>query len=226
MSMEFPTDYPNAYHGNHAERQFLWGSNLLFVPIVEENATVLEAYFPYARWYQFHEFDGNPEYTLAVDGEATGRTFKNVTLELDEIAIYVRGGKIVPFFTDHARNTVVLRKRPLTVLVALDSFGKASGTLYWDDGETFDTIKIGSYSLVKFEVEYNKFTSRAVFNEYKNADEFKINRLTVLGVTNLNKIRSVTVNGKSVRYSKDFKYLSVTLNNLDLNSNLDIEWTT
>lgn len=226
MSMEFPTDFPNAYLGNHAERQFLWGDSLLFVPIVEKDARATQAYFPHSRWYQFYSFDSKSKYALAVDG---GRLFQNVALAQDEIGIYVRGGKIVPMFAKHAQNTVELRKKPLTILVALDANGNASGSLYWDDGETFDTIKIGAYSLVVFNVEDKKFSSRTKFNAYEPRDthEFKVNELNVLGIENVKKIKYIEINGKRMSTS-DWKtsddYLNVTLSSLDLNSNIDIEW--
>jgi hypothetical protein len=56
-------------------------------------------------------------------------------------------------------------------MVALDSNDKAMGQLYWDDGDSIDTIEKGEYSLISFNVQNvrNFFKNYFVINFNKNS---------------------------------------------------------
>nr|CAD7395423.1 unnamed protein product [Timema cristinae] len=114
--------------------EFLWGSDLLIVPVLEEettfvlcskNATQVSTYLPQSLWYDF--------YTSAL----VSRGGENVTLiaPLDTIPLLVRGGSILPM-QEPSATTTLTRKNNLYLLAAADELGVAAGELYWDDGDS------------------------------------------------------------------------------------------
>ncbi|CAG2059891.1 unnamed protein product [Timema podura] len=105
--------------------EFLWGSDLLIVPVLEENATQVSTYLPQSLWYDF--------YTSALVSHGG----KNVTLDapLDTIPLLVRGGSILPMQEPNVTTTLT-RKNNLYLLAAADELGVAAGELYWDDGDS------------------------------------------------------------------------------------------
>jgi alpha-glucosidase (family GH31 glycosyl hydrolase) len=66
-----------------------------------------------------------------------------VAMRIDEIGVYFRGGTILPA-QKAGLNTMTSRKNPFEFIVALDDDQNASGTLYWDDGESIGKQNIRS----------------------------------------------------------------------------------
>ena len=64
----------------------------------------------------------------------------NVKLDapLDFINVHLRGGYAIPF-QHPSTTTTASRKNPFGLLIGLKS-GQASGTLYWDDGESIGNV--------------------------------------------------------------------------------------
>ncbi|KAK2538509.1 maltase-glucoamylase [Columba guinea] len=65
--------------------QFLWGPALLISPVMQEDARTVNAYFPNARWYDYHT-DEN----IGVRGE-----FRVLAAPLEHINLHIRGGHIL-----------------------------------------------------------------------------------------------------------------------------------
>ncbi|XP_017366761.2 maltase-glucoamylase, intestinal-like, partial [Cebus imitator] len=111
------------------DSQFLLGPAFLVSPVLELNARNVTAYFPRARWY---------DYYTGVDINARGE-WKTLPAPLDHINLHVRGGYILPW-QEPALNTHLSRKKPLGLIIALDENKEAKGELFWDDGQTKDTV--------------------------------------------------------------------------------------
>ncbi|XP_061182189.1 maltase-glucoamylase-like [Saccostrea echinata] len=125
------------------DSQFLWGPGLLISPILYEDQTTLSLYLPPGTWYDFYtgkHYLGGQRLSLDVDGDS-------------KISLHVRGGCIIPR-QDPALTTKDSRLTPFTLVVALDDDGRrqtANGELFWDDGESIDTLKSSSYYHTKFQ---------------------------------------------------------------------------
>ncbi len=61
--------------------------------------------------------------------------FVNLTTPIQKINVHVRGGFIIPMQTP-GPNLILGRGNPFQLLVALSASGNASGTLFWDDGDS------------------------------------------------------------------------------------------
>ncbi|XP_071998992.1 sucrase-isomaltase, intestinal [Engystomops pustulosus] len=132
--------------------QFLWGPALMISPALRQNQTIVDAYVPNARWYDFHT------------GKAVGVRGEVASLHtpLEVINLHVRGGYIIPW-QETANNTFYSRQKFMGLLVALDDNEKAHGTLYWDDGES---IEMTDYFLGNFTAEKKTVKCQVIRNNY------------------------------------------------------------
>ena len=107
--------------------QFLWGRDILVSPVVEKGATSRRLYLPRGTWIDFwteKRVDGGREIDRLVD--------------LETIPLHVRAGTILPF--GPVRQYVDERvDDPLAVTLYTGADG--TGTLYEDDGKTFNYRK-------------------------------------------------------------------------------------
>lgn len=135
-------EFPNEPLAEHVSTQFLWGDAVMIMPVVERGVTELSVYYPAGRWYRYA--DGH----LLSESHPLGR-HQQLQLQLTEIGVAVRGGRVLATQQPEV-TTVLTRRHPFRLLVALDADQRAAGDLYWDDGETVDPILVGDYNYVKF----------------------------------------------------------------------------
>jgi alpha-glucosidase (family GH31 glycosyl hydrolase) len=116
--------------------------------VLAEGATSVKGYFPAAAmWYDIYT------------GMRVGTGWQTVASPLTHIPLHLRGGEV--YVTQHpALNTVQSRQNPLEVIAALDASGEASGSLFWDDGESLDTYSAGLYTEMAYTVSGGHFKVR------------------------------------------------------------------
>jgi alpha 1,3-glucosidase len=117
---EFPLI--EAYHD--LESVALVADSLLVVPVLTENATHVDVPKPPGVWYDF------------VSGEALAKELRK-PVTLDDIPVYIRGGRIVPLYNTPGEVSIHTVTTPLTLVIAGDDNGRAHGSLYLDDGVSF-----------------------------------------------------------------------------------------
>ncbi|EGW08982.1 Maltase-glucoamylase, intestinal [Cricetulus griseus] len=103
--------------------------------------TTVKAYLPDAIWYDYE-----------TGAQVTWRK-QSIDMELpgDKIGLHLRGGYIFP--TQQPDTTTAdSRKNPLGLIIALDENKEARGELFWDDGETKDTVTKNTYIFSEFSV--------------------------------------------------------------------------
>ena len=97
----------------------------------------------YVAWINGTEVYRSPEMpsgALAYDADHSGGVLYQVALD-EMIPVFGRGGAAVPT-QRNATTTAASRANPFSLAV----FGaQATGMLFWDDGETTDTFKDGSF---------------------------------------------------------------------------------
>ncbi|XP_051499825.1 maltase-glucoamylase-like isoform X2 [Apus apus] len=67
-------------------RQFLWGPALLISPVLDKGARTVDAYFPDARWYDYHT-----DQPLGARGQ-----FQTLPAPLGHLNLHIRGGSVLP----------------------------------------------------------------------------------------------------------------------------------
>lgn len=118
-------EYPEAESLATNEAQYLFGRDLLVAPKVWEMVDAYEVEMPPGEWFDYWT------------GERRKGGLKYaVQPALDALPLYVRGGAIIPQ-QPVAQNTGEVPNGPLTLRV-YPAAKDCAGTLYLDDGSTFD----------------------------------------------------------------------------------------
>nr|XP_006825797.1 PREDICTED: maltase-glucoamylase, intestinal-like [Saccoglossus kowalevskii] len=185
------------------DRQFLWGPALLISPVLDEGAVTVEAYMTDARWFDYYTGAEVP----------TRGKYTTLNAPLDYIPLHVRGGYIIPT-QQPANTTVISRQLPMGLIVSLDDTYTASGSLFWDEGDTIDSIESNDYFLEQFTATSNQVNSIIMMNAYV-MDPLVLDDVYVYGLENTD-ITRVLLNG--VELNIDNWSVDATLNVLAVNS--------
>ena len=220
LFFEFPKEQ-NAYEYSNSE--FMLGSAILVIPVLEENVTSVKGYFPDGKWYDYEAKSGkSPVNTIG------GKT-QDITLELDRIGIYMRDGQIIPTYNSDNYKTVteMVKNEKFIIIASLGNNAKAKayGQLYQDDGISTDTIRSGKYNLIEFKIENgDTFTTNIVKADY-DLENFEMKQLIVLGL-DVSKVSNVTVNGNDILETDfDFRDSKLMINyDVSLFKPITIKW--
>ncbi|XP_053315016.1 sucrase-isomaltase, intestinal [Spea bombifrons] len=200
------------------DQQFLWGPALLITPILNPNSVNAAAYIPDALWYDYETGARAPWRKQSV----------SMYLPADKLGLHVRGGYILPT-QKPARTTFHSRKNPLGLIIALDDNETAKGELFWDDGETRETIGSNSYILYTFSVSSNVLHMTAVDAGYTDPNNLMFEEISIFGVPRSSSIITVKKNGvvqpsnASINYDSN-KVLRITGLQLSLGESYTVEW--
>ncbi|KAI4939462.1 uncharacterized protein J4E92_000747 [Alternaria infectoria] len=121
--------HPADERGFEVDDQLYIGSTgLLAKPVTKEGADSVSIYIaddqPYYDYFDFTTYSGAGHHT--------------VPAPLEKIPLLMQGGHVIPRRDRPRRSSGLMKYDPFTLVVALDKDGNAAGTLYVDDGETFD----------------------------------------------------------------------------------------
>ncbi|PVG01161.1 hypothetical protein CPB86DRAFT_753322 [Serendipita vermifera] len=120
--------YPKDSNTFGIEHQFFFGDAVMVCPVLEEGNEV-EIYLPDDIYYELVR-------RRSVYGPGSKMWVRQV--EIDEIPLLIRGGKIIPMRIESAMTTTELRKKDFEIVVAPGIDGTARGSLYVDDGVSLE----------------------------------------------------------------------------------------
>ncbi|KAM6931697.1 sucrase-isomaltase, intestinal isoform 1-T2 [Lycodopsis pacificus] len=155
----------------NVDQQFLWGKHLLITPVLHPGVDEVQAYIPDAVWYDYE----------TMEQLADRRTYVQMHLPADKLGLHIRGGAILPTQRPDV-TTTYSRRHPMGLIVALDDNKQAAGELFWDDGDSRDTVKSGKYIHYKFSAVDGVLEMQVTHNGYKDPNLLKFDNITVLGV--------------------------------------------
>ncbi|XP_071953702.1 lysosomal alpha-glucosidase-like isoform X1 [Antedon mediterranea] len=200
LFFEFPDDPMLAV----VDKQFLWGSALMISPVITKGATTVDAMIPAGVWYDL------------ITGQAINQpSTQSVRLDapLDKINLHVRAGYILPWQYANLTTTET-RMNPINLLVALDVKGQAAGDLYWDDGDSLDTVAKGAFSIWQFQAENQQIKSNIIKDGFPSSSQMSLGEIKIFGLKS--SPTQVSANGKDVQFSYDTLYKVLTVTNLKL----------
>lgn len=209
--------FPDDNTALSVQNQFMVGPAVLISPVLEQGATSINAYFPAGLWYNF------ADYSISIDSTAGG-VFKSLSTPLTEINVHVLGGNVLPL-QNSAMTTTAARTTPFTLLVALCKGGKATGSLYWDDGEqiSLDHFLTASYSAETSSPTSGVFTGAVTFSDSTAKSMFstlKVDTIIIMGKEGaLSTPSSASMNGKSLdsnQITMDSDKVSITFSSLSV----------
>ncbi|CAF3783626.1 unnamed protein product [Rotaria sordida] len=124
-------EYPNDEITYNIDRQFLVGPAILVSPNLVSNSSTVHAYVPQDVWYEF---------SSGIQITTVGQ-YVDFDTPIQKINVHIRGGFIIPMQIP-GPNLVIGRGNPFVLLVALSQSGNASGSLFWDDGDSMGMLQI------------------------------------------------------------------------------------
>ncbi|XP_045686064.1 maltase-glucoamylase, intestinal-like isoform X2 [Phyllostomus hastatus] len=169
------------------DRAFLWGPALMIAPVLEEGARSVYVYFPEASWFDF--------YTGRQVSPSWLKKSVEVPAPLDVIPLFIRGGYILPTQFP-ARTTVLSRLNPFSLIIALDEQGEASGSLFWDDGDSVDPIEREEYFYVEYKFSNRTLKTTVIKNGYHGIMTLAYSTIQILGFTS--KPNVIFMNGEAI----------------------------
>ncbi|KAG0328218.1 hypothetical protein BGZ99_005884 [Dissophora globulifera] len=143
------TEFPEDEAVFAMDDQYMVGNALLVKPVSKPGVTRSTVYFAGSeKWFDIKDYSVEQ-----------GPGFKEVASPADKIPVYQRAGTILPKRERPRRSSKAMENDPFTLVIALDSEGKATGRIYLDDGETF-SYEHGDFILREFEATGGVLSSR------------------------------------------------------------------
>ncbi|XP_012637895.2 sucrase-isomaltase, intestinal-like [Microcebus murinus] len=173
------------------DRAFLWGPALMITPVLEEGARSVFVYFPEATWFDF--------YTGGEIPPSWQKKYVEVPAPLDVIPLFIRGGHILPTQFP-GRTTMLSRLNPFGLIIALNEQGEAFGSLFWDDGNSIDSIRKKEYFYVQYKFRDRMLKTTVIKNGYYGISSLACGTIQILGLTS--KPNVITMNGKTIQSSR------------------------
>ena len=142
--------YPTDTNTLPLDLQYFYGPSILVAPVTDEGATSVSVYFPDDQFYDFFTYE-------PLRGSGSSVT---IDANLTQIPVYIKGGAVIPIRSDGANTTAALRKLDFNLVVAPGVDGKASGSLYLDDGVS---VTQSATSVIKFAYDGSMLTMSGSF---------------------------------------------------------------
>ncbi|XP_061575113.1 sucrase-isomaltase, intestinal isoform X2 [Cololabis saira] len=163
------------------DRQFLWGKHLLISPVLDPNVDRLRAYMPDAVWYDYETMERLRDRKMHVELHLPG----------DKLGLHIRGGGILPTQRPDV-TTTYSRRNPMGLIVALDDNKQAAGELFWDDGDSRETVKNGNYLHYSFSFTDWVLTMKVTHAGYTDPNTLNFDDIAILGLPDAPSSISVT----------------------------------
>ncbi|PTU21046.1 hypothetical protein P175DRAFT_0436529 [Aspergillus ochraceoroseus IBT 24754] len=134
------------------DQLYLGSTGILVKPVVSEDTNTAEVYLADDEKY-YDYFD----YTVY---QGAGKKHV-VPAPIEKVPVLMQGGHIIPRKDRPRRSSGLMKYDPYTLVVVLDRNGQADGTLYVDDGETFDYQR-GGYLHRRFQFQDSVLSSENI----------------------------------------------------------------
>ncbi|KAL1452026.1 hypothetical protein WDU94_006345 [Cyamophila willieti] len=173
-------EFPNDKVTYDLDQQFLWGSALLFVPVLKQGVTSVEAYLPHGTWYTY------PQLNKKYISPEKGGLRETLTAPVTDIPVLIRGGFTIVTQTPDV-TTTKSRLNDFQIVAVLNSNGESTGDLFWDDGDTLDPE---DYNFIELSTKDDCLQSKVI--RYNHEVAMKIDSVkVVLGLKR--KIQTVSI---------------------------------
>lgn len=167
-------EYPQEEDTYTIDNQYLLGDKLLVHPVVEPGVRSVKVYLPGASthtvWYDVDSYHAHA---------ANGYFTQEVTLS--KIPVYQRGGTIIPRKERIRRSSSLMADDPYTLVIALDANNTARGTIYIDDGETYEYLN-NKYIYASIEYQHSGITYSFINEKAQYPTRSWVERIVIAGI--------------------------------------------
>ena len=163
LMFEFPDD-ETSYE--NIEDKIMIGEALFLCAFYEDNTNSKQFKFPNANFNKFPEGKSVTKYIESKPENKERNKAIELSGNLDEIHLFVRGGFIIPYQDVNEKyiiNTKKLRNEKINLIINIDSYNQSKGELFYDNDE-IKTIEENKYYRVEIFYSEKKMT----FNTFKN----------------------------------------------------------
>lgn len=148
--------YPEVEEVQDISDQVIVGESIMVAPVLEDDVEEIEPVFPPGKWYNYR------------NGELA--TKEPIKVGLTDIPVFVRGGKIIPTFEKPGKSAIDTLRKNLSLYVAVDEDGKATGEIYLDDGKSYKYID-GEYVHRSFTFDGSVLKSQKLGSQQQSSPE-------------------------------------------------------
>ncbi|CAF1341722.1 unnamed protein product [Rotaria sordida] len=165
-------NFPHDKNTFKTEDLFMVGNGLLVYPVTEADTNQVAIYFPGENtvWYDIRTFTQHNGLQTAL-----------ITVDMESIPVYQRGGVIIPQRLRKRRASMLAIHDPITLVVALDRNHEAEGELYMDDGQSYDYRQKQQFIHRRFTFKNNELQSISLDSTGKFETDAWIERVVILG---------------------------------------------
>ncbi|KAF7653204.1 hypothetical protein LDENG_00086110 [Lucifuga dentata] len=198
------------------DSQYMIGGALLACPVTEPGAQEVRVLLPGSGeiWYDVHS-------AKAYKG---GRTL-SLTVTLDTVPVFQRGGSVVCRAAGSGSCTAELQQLPLCLTVALNSHGTADGELYLDDGHSFSYRDRKAFCLRRFNMLSGLLLCRSASEKGAFDCDSVIQSVTILGLKTKPSAMTVHVSGtKDISAAYEYMETCCMLTASNLNLRVVMDW--
>ncbi|KAF7720199.1 Mannosyl-oligosaccharide alpha-1,3-glucosidase [Penicillium ucsense] len=144
------------------DQLYLGDTGLLAKPVVQENTFTTDIYIADdEKYYDYFDYS-------IYQGAGKRHT---VPAPAEKIPLLIQGGHIIPRRDRPRRSSTLMRWDPYTLVITLNKDSEAEGTLYVDDGETFDYER-GGYIHRRFRYQDSVLSSEDIATKGANTAEY------------------------------------------------------
>ncbi|XP_031633409.1 neutral alpha-glucosidase AB-like [Contarinia nasturtii] len=210
----FPYD-PEAFP---IDNQYLLGDKLLVHPVTDKGANKVDVYFPH------HNATGNGDLWYDIDDYTVYNSTGYVSIPVNryKIPVFQRGGTIVPKKEYVRQASTLMKNDPFTLVVCLNKFKEANGTLYADDERSYE-YRNGKYIYAHIEFKENILSSKSIDPSAAFDSFLSIERVVIAGFDTAPKTATYSTASKRVILDVIKDKNSYTIHNPGVN--IAEDWT-
>lgn len=192
------------------EVQWLVGNALLIAPVLESGASHHTINIPdESVWYDLRH-PSSPGCRVTKTG------LVELEVDLGRMVILQRGGTVVPMAERNGKSSKYgAGEKGLTISIALDKTGFASGKVYIDDGESYSYEK-GEFALCEITFVDGALSTKIIDGQigtFGPSDGAVIGKVVVLGCENMKKI---VLDGAEMAFEDSMESNAIVVNDVSL----------
>ncbi len=177
MALPMFVEFENESISDTLSSQYMWGKNLLIVPVTDTLSKTICVFLPQGVWYDFYDLT-----------QLSGNKWIKREIQTDRIPVFSKGGSIIPFSLAKG-NTEKYSGDSLEILIHLKKTpGKYSQKIYFDDGKLKDAYKKGECEIIEFICEESnsnlEINIESNKGNYKGKPSERKIRLKIAGLEN------------------------------------------
>ena len=172
--------------------QYMWGDEVMVVPITQRMQLVKQIYIPYGSWTNINSMKSFRGPVWITDS----------SINIESIPVFAKEGSFIPFMPG-MQSSADYNKGTLNVIY-FPSAGPSKYELYEDDGSDAKAIKNRQYEITSFSCTGMKQSSTITINSNNGIYKGRVeNRKMIIAIINMKQPPGeVKINGKSIPTGK------------------------